>query len=1126
MIETIFHLADIHIPSDIDRYDEYEKIFAKLYKSIDEEKKSKMIVISGDLFNDKCGILSYSLKFGSNFIAKLSKFCDVVLIDGNHDLNMHNNSEIKKTSTIEGMLEMLNELNLNNKIHHLKENKIYKINGVNFGLTTMFADNVTKIGSKNDDEIYIGLYHGSLLNSVTDLNYKINKNHACFGIKDFKEYDLVMLGDIHKHQFLDKNKRIAYPSSLIQQNYGENIRNHGYIKWDLNNKRGEFIEIPNEYCFFQGKIIDGNLIYDDDVDLKDFNYIRAKIEYSEEDAKKIIRIEKKLRQKFKIKELVSFQTIKNYDNSKEVENFDIENNNIIKIHEDYIKKISNNDDERKKLLKIILNIIDEKNIMKEKNVKKIQLLKLTWNNLFCFGGDNSVDFKNLDKVNGIIAENGWGKSSIIDTILYAIYQKCGRTKGIKVLNKFKNSGSVNLEFSVNDVMYSIQRTITPRNKNNEYREDLTVLKNNKNISESYKKDTSKMLEEIFGSYDELTDNNIFLQNGRNFIDKTDHEKKIIMYKIFGIEQYNQIYEFIKNKLDELKKNINLLSKGLLDNDKEIEYNNQLELLKESSSEYENKLEIINKKIYDQENAQNRLNLLLSNENIDIHNIENNIIKLTTEIDDNIKEKNELIKSLNIQCCDDYLLKINEQIEQYRKERDELKDKIYNLHKKISKMTELSDINKIYKKYESNKNTIKELELLIKNKNEYCQETINKIESNIRDIRIKEKEYQYSLKFLNELENENKYMLMHTFNDKCKDCINNKKIHDSLDYIGKIKKLKNFIKQNCSIENELHIQEKQLDELKIIKESKNKLDNLYKENINLQKLLDIDANNKIILETNEKIKSEISLLEKDFTIIDNKLDKYQHTYKKINLLENQNITKSIKLTKLLDTKKIFDENYNEIISLKKITDESSITIIEKNNTVKQLKDNEKKIITLINTLEINKQKMLEIKDIILERNNYEKLVKIYTEDKLIEKMLNKVIENVESIVNNILKDVTNFTLKIELNTDGVVINKYYKNEYIDARFLSGYEKFASNIALRIAFGKLNKYIKNDYIIIDEGFSSCDHKNISKINSIFDIIKKYYKWCIIISHIDKIKNNFDKTYYIKKENNIYMDSKIII
>ena len=37
----------------------------------------------------------------------------------------------------------------------------------------------------------------------------IAKEDECFKIKDFNGYDYVLLGDIHIHQYLGKNKRIA-----------------------------------------------------------------------------------------------------------------------------------------------------------------------------------------------------------------------------------------------------------------------------------------------------------------------------------------------------------------------------------------------------------------------------------------------------------------------------------------------------------------------------------------------------------------------------------------------------------------------------------------------------------------------------------------------------------------------------------------------------------------------------------------------------------------------------------------------------------------------------------------------------------------------------------------------------
>ena len=62
-----------------------------------------------------------------------------------------------------------------------------------------------------------------------------------------------------------------------------------------------------------------------------------------------------------------------------------------------------------------------------------------------------------------------------------------------------------------------------------------------------------------------------------------------------------------------------------------------------------------------------------------------------------------------------------------------------------------------------------------------------------------------------------------------------------------------------------------------------------------------------------------------------------------------------------------------------------------------------------------------------------------------------------------------------------------------------------------------------MIIDEGFASCS--NIVKIENVFDIIRKYYKWCIVVSHLDQIKNNFDNSYNITKVDKTN-DSLVII
>ena len=51
-----------------------------------------------------------------------------------------------------------------------------------------------------------------------------------------------------------------------------------------------------------------------------------------------------------------------------------------------------------------------------------------------------------------------------------------------------------------------------------------------------------------------------------------------------------------------------------------------------------------------------------------------------------------------------------------------------------------------------------------------------------------------------------------------------------------------------------------------------------------------------------------------------------------------------------------------------------------------------------------------------------------------------------------------------------------------------------------------------MIIDEGFSCMDENNLSNMQTLFDKLKEIFKYVIIISHIDDLKNKCDQYMYI--------------
>jgi DNA repair exonuclease SbcCD nuclease subunit len=89
------------------------------------------------------------------------------------------------------------------------------------------------------------------MGATTDMDHVIENDAVT--VKNFKGFDYGLLGDIHKQQYLNDAKTIAYSSSLIQQNYGESIDRHGLIVWDIAKKTHEFVEIENDiaYATFQ-----------------------------------------------------------------------------------------------------------------------------------------------------------------------------------------------------------------------------------------------------------------------------------------------------------------------------------------------------------------------------------------------------------------------------------------------------------------------------------------------------------------------------------------------------------------------------------------------------------------------------------------------------------------------------------------------------------------------------------------------------------------------------------------------------------------------------------------------------------------------------------------------------------
>ena len=132
------------------------------------------------------------------------------------------------------------------------------------------------------------------------------------------------------------------------------------------------------------------------------------------------------------------------------------------------------------------------------------------------------------------------------------------------------------------------------------------------------------------------------------------------------------------------------------------------------------------------------------------------------------------------------------------------------------------------------------------------------------------------------------------------------------------------------------------------------------------------------------------------------------------------------------------------------------------------------------------------------------------------MISKAVPYIQQYVNNILNQVIDFT--IELETDGKNINVFicYDDAKWPLELSSGMERFLSSLALRIALIKITNLPKPDFIALDEGLGVLDSNNLNSMHTLFTYMKDVFRFSLVISHIDVVRDMVDNIITIDRKN----------
>lgn len=258
MVKKIFHISDIHIPNSEDNrpYSEMIDVFLKdivtQVISCGCSKDEIRIVVVGDIFQQKIKASNEAKRTFHKMLNILNSLAKTIIVAGNHDM-LENNTDrmdsITPTFEIEGAYPNVSYID---KELGYKSGCVVDDNVI-WTLYSMF-DKFKKpvLPKKKKGNIVVGLYHGDVAGAVTDTGRMTEDG---IDTDDFEQCDCVMAGHIHKYQELKKNGiPVVYPSSLFQQNTGENISMHGYVIWNMETMKHTFHEVPNDYRIYKFEI--------------------------------------------------------------------------------------------------------------------------------------------------------------------------------------------------------------------------------------------------------------------------------------------------------------------------------------------------------------------------------------------------------------------------------------------------------------------------------------------------------------------------------------------------------------------------------------------------------------------------------------------------------------------------------------------------------------------------------------------------------------------------------------------------------------------------------------------------------------------------------------------------------
>ena len=555
------HIADTHI-RNLKYHKEYKEVFDKIYSDLKKEKID-YIIHCGDICHTKTQISPEYVSMASDFLFNLAEIAPTYVILGNHDGNLRNGN---RQDSITPIVDALDHKNL----HLLKNSGETNLDDkFTLNVLSVFdADNWVQPSDKN--KVNIALYHGSVTGCRTDIGWTME--HGENDISIFKNFDYAMLGDIHlENQILDNKGRVRYAGSTIQQNFGEAL-NKGFLLWDIQDKN-KFTCKPVLYSrpkpFISIHLTPKGKLPKQKV--PEGARVRLIVENSISSVA-LKRVAELAKTKYK-PEAVSILNKSNLINPlSSSDDFTKENLRDINVQERLINEYLTDYELEEGRLKQIHSLNQKLNNEAESDEEvyrnvDYQILDLEWDNLFNYGEKNSINFTNLNGIVGIFGKNFSGKSSIIDSLLFTMYNSISKNsrKNLNIVNNDKEYGCGKVNIRRGNYIYTIERRAEKylkRLKKVETVEAKTIVDFSRTGIESgeyeslngtTRAETDRNIIKYFGTLDDFLITSMSSQLGSlMFINEGSTKRKEILAKFLDLNLFDHKFKLAKKESEDLK----------------------------------------------------------------------------------------------------------------------------------------------------------------------------------------------------------------------------------------------------------------------------------------------------------------------------------------------------------------------------------------------------------------------------------------------------------------------------------------------------------------------------------------------------------------------------------------------